>query len=528
MVIFSDYMAKQFDTGSLSSGQADYLSTRPELNEILPRWGRIRDCIDGHYAIKAGETTYLAMPDPSNQSEKNLENYRSYLNRAVFFNATGQTQDVLTNQIFYRAPVIEVPKDPSYQQLVINVDGTRTSIVQQARDVVRDTIGYGRAGLLTDYPFNPDGSAIPIQKEQLGDIRPTITNYRPWQIRNWLTQQFGAIHVLTSLILEEEYMLPQEMPFAHISAKQYRVYELIGGVVYGSIYRESVQSYEQTVNRVLLRNRNGDPLRSIPFCWVGSDRNNEHMDKPPLYDLSVLNLGHFVNSADCELSSFRVGNPQLVLTGLDEGWLNRNLEKSIKMGPDKALSLPVNADAKLIAGDPNMLPKDLMDQKEMQMQAMNAKFVEKRAVQRTATEADIDVSSENSLLGAISRNVSQAYKKALVEHVGEFLGRDIKKLEEEIKFELNTDFTLGDITPAERQQLVLEVKEGIVSRSEARAILRKSGIVFMEDKEALEEIKRDQAELQEREMQLMEKQASLRNTAMSSTEGRQRNNPRTR
>ena len=44
----------------------------------------------------------------------------------------------------------------------------------------------------------------------------------------------------------------------------------------------------------------------------------------------------------------------------------------------------------------------------------------------------------------------------------------------------------------------------------------------MDDKEALEEIKRDQAELQKREMQLMEKQASLRNTAMSSTEGRQR------
>ena len=109
MVIFSDHMAKPFDTGSINSGQADYLSTRPELNEILPRYYRIRDCIDGHYAIKAGETNYLAMPDPSNQSEKNIEAYKSYLNRAVFFNATGQTQDVLTNQIFYRCLLYTSP-----------------------------------------------------------------------------------------------------------------------------------------------------------------------------------------------------------------------------------------------------------------------------------------------------------------------------------------------------------------------------------------------------------------------------------
>jgi hypothetical protein len=53
----------------------------------------------------------------------------------------------------------------------------------------------------------------------------------------------------------------------------------------------------------------GEAWNYIPFTFVGSVNNDETPDLPPLYDLAVLNVAHYRNSADYEESCYMVGQP---------------------------------------------------------------------------------------------------------------------------------------------------------------------------------------------------------------------------
>jgi hypothetical protein len=117
------------------------------------------------------------------------------------------------------------------------------------------------------------------------------------------------------------------------------------------------------------------------------------------------------------------------------------------------------------------------------MIALGAKVVEQSSVQRTATEANIENASETSVLSSSANNVSKAIKFAL-EKAALFIGT-----EDEIKFELNTDFNLSNMTPEERGQLVKEWQGGAISFEEMRSGLRKSGVATLDDNKAKSDIK---------------------------------------
>ena len=54
----------------------------------------------------------------------------------------------------------------------------------------------------------------------------------------------------------------------------------------------------------------GQPLTRIPFQFIGWENNDETPDLPPLYDLSIINLAHYRNSADYEEACYITGNPR--------------------------------------------------------------------------------------------------------------------------------------------------------------------------------------------------------------------------
>lgn len=456
---------------------------RKELRAAERLYSVIRDCVGGEPVVKSRATKYLPEPNDGSDKKSAATRYAAYLMRAVFYGVTKRTIDGLIGQIFLREPVIELPD--AMQLVIADGDGAGVSLAQMANSCSRHVLSYGRAGLLVDYPV-VEGAVSAAQIAE-GDIRPTMTLYEPNEILNWRTIARGAREILSLVVLEECYTQSDD-GFEAIEKKQWRALRLINNIYTVEIYRE--ENGAKPWSSVIPRDADGQPLDEIPFLFVGSENNDSTIDAPPMYDIASLNVAHYRNSADYEESVFMIGQPTPVFMGLTEDWVKNVLGGKVYLGARGAVSLPAGGDAKLLQAQPNSLALEAMQHKEKQMVALGARVVEKRAVVRTASEANIDSTNESSVLSSIAKNVSAAFTAGL-KWMTRFTGEDDSK----IKFELNTDFDIATMSPEERRQLIEEWQSGAISWEEVRINLRKSGIASMTDEEARKVIDEEQARI---------------------------------
>jgi hypothetical protein len=462
---------------------------RKELEFFKRQYELIHDCIKGEQAIKAASTKYLPMPNSNDMSVENQARYAAYLLRAVFYNTTQKTLYGLAGQVFTKDPVIELPSE--LEVLKTDADGTNVNLTQLAKKCILKILAYGRSGILVDYPTIEE----PASKAQLekGDIQPIIRVYNPWDIINWRTEKRGAKKVLSLVVLKETYEDPKD-EFEVEILPQWRVLRLTDMGYEVSIYRQSgtrrrgLVGFEIAEGPFHPKNFNGEPIDEIMFSFVGSESNDERIDLPPLYDLAALNVAHYRNSADYEESCFFVGQPTPVFAGLSEQWVKEILKDKVVMGSRSAIPLPTGGTAELLQADPNSMPKEAMDAKEKQMVALGAKLVEEKVIERTATEANIDKSAEDSILVSSAKNVTMAFSWAL-EKSAQFVGASI----ESIKFILHTDFQISRLTAQDRAELIAEWQGEVISFTEVRDVLRKNGVATQDDSIARAEILKDRA-----------------------------------
>lgn len=453
--------------------------TRPEFTDLKPRWDLVRDCISGDRKIKDKRTTYLPQPNASDRSAANTDRYAQYLERAVFYNVTGRTLGGLKGQVFARDPVLELP--PVLEILEEDVDGGGVSLDQQARKSLAATLAYGRAGLLVDYPK----TEAPVTKAQqdAGEIRPNIIYFDAWDIINWRTTTIGGKKLLSLVVLSESEVVDDD-GFEMVDDDYYRVLRLYEGVYWSEVwYWDKTQNDFVLFERIRPLDSTGKPWKEIPFSFIGSENNDPTPDLPPLYDLAVLNIAHYRNSADYEESCFIVGQPTPVLSGLTDAWVKDVLKGEVQLGSRAAVCLPENGSASMLQAEANTMPKEAMEHKEQQMVALGAKLVEGKNVQRTATEAGLDSASETSLLATSAKNVSHAYTAAL-KWAARFVGAN----EEEISYDLNTDFDIARLAPQDVAQVVASWQANAITFEEMRDNLKRGGIAYLPDEEAKEEM----------------------------------------
>jgi len=461
--------------------------TRSEVIKNFPKWEQTRDCLEGELAIKAAGVKYL--PEPQLSGEDKKERYKSYKKRAVFYNVTGRTAQGLVGQVFSKDPTIELP--PGTEFFEGDVDGAGNTLEQQSKGLVSDILSTGRAGLLADFPTLAPGQVATKADIEAGRIRPRIIPYTAEQIINWRESNVGGETLLTLLVLSENAVVMDD-GFEFGTEPRWRVMRLENpedraiSFVQAESWRKKDRPenkddiYEIAEGPFTILDHRGQPLKKIPFTFVGSTNNDADVDEAPLYDISTLNLAHYRNSADVEESSFLVGQPTLVLAGLTQDWVDKNMAGGIAFGSRSAIMLNAGADASLLQSESNNLPKELMLQKEDQMKALGAKLIEPKKVQSTATEAAIAETSEASVLSSLAKNVSQAYEKALA-FAGNFLGEYDP---EKFIYELNTDFSIAKMNAQERQQLIAEWQSELITWSEAREGLRKAGVAYEKDEDA--------------------------------------------
>lgn len=473
----------------VDNGNVDMVRT--DLSHMFAQYTLIHDCLMGEMAVKHGGTRYLPQPNPTDMSAENTARYLSYKTRAVFYAVTERTLDGLIGEVFNVDPTVEVPTE--LDAVVKDADGSGVPLVQLAQETESDVLSYGRAGIFVDYP-RTNGQATTKLDAEAGNIRPTINHFKPWNIINWRSEKIGVKMVLTLVILREHHERPLG-DFGVTVAFQYRVLKLVNGVYVQELWVPAEGggiNLDPTSVTTPLDSR-GQPLDFLPFTFVGAKRNDARINKPPLYSLASINIAHYRNSADYEDSVYMVGQPTPVITGVTQQWVDEVLSGKLELGSRATIPLPTGADFKMVSATENGLVKEAMDQKERQMVALGAKLVEQKTVQRTATEAGIEESSEVSVLATITKNVAAAYQFAL-ECCSIFTGSTTVAVDaatdinEGIQFVLNTEFSLADASAEDINTVIKAWQSDAITFTEMRGKLRRTGYATLDDKAAKKEI----------------------------------------
>lgn len=477
---------------------------RPELQKNSGKYALIKDCIEGQEAVKSKGDVYLPRPDPTNCTEANLARYEAYKRRAVFYNVIARTLSGMTGLVFQQEPDMIMPDD--MQVMKVNMDGAGVGAVQQMRRAFKSVLAFGRAGVLTDFPpANPDGSGFTRQQVMDGSVQPTITLYMPWQIINWRQEYRDGKVVLTNVVICEQIPGVTDGFQQDYTPVWRQLYLDNDGNCRQSMWintgdKNAKDTYGGALyvkhTDTLMLDSKGSPLGFIPFTFVGSETNSPDIDPAPMYDLAVLNIAHYRNSADYEESCFVTGQPTVWASGLTEAWIKDVLGGEVRLGSYGGIPLPPNAAVGMIQTNPNTQPFEAMKLKESQMVAIGARLIrDQGSVERREVEVKNEAASEASLIVTVAQNIEAAYRKAL-EWAGLFYGHS----SDAITLTLSYNFIYSQMTYQERQTLMNEWLAGSISFTEMRTNLKQAGIARQTNDEAKTEIDNEMAERDAREV----------------------------
>lgn len=520
--------------GTTTTVNAQYV--REELVQVMGTYRRISDVLAGSRTIKAKTTEYLPKPNAADTSRENNLRYDAYVERAVFYGVTKRTVAGLVGQVFSRSPVSEIPD--GLDVVEYDATGTGLSLEQTGKKMLNLNLSYSRGGIAVDYPDT--GGVVTKADIDSGTARPVIQVYSPMHVINWRTIKRGAEQVLSLVVIAEAYPISDD-GFEISEGCQLKVLKLVPAgeaekVRNGAKYRYVVEIYQDEDpvkwDGVTIPNKdrrysmvqshsptlpNGELFDEIPFMFFGSENNDVNVDYPNLADLAELNIAHYRNSADYEEASYVMGQPTYAVTGLTQQWYEDVLKKTIRLGSWGGVPLGENMDIKFVQAPANLIPGEAMKHKEQQMIALGARLVEQRNVQRTASEATQDSMQDSSVLASCANNVSAALEWAL-NWCARFQNIEVPEPGKEgaIKYRLNTDFAMMNLSSEERKLLIAEYQGGGITWGEWRGALRQGGIASEDDKvarQAIDSERDDELNAAVKEAEAMQKVAPPKGAA---------------
>jgi len=471
----------------MTTKNVDY--QRPEIDRYAPDWDKVDDVVEGERAVKAKTITYLPKPNPSDSSPENSKRYEQYVQRSVFFNATGRTLEGLIGIAFKRGPDIDVPQAMDF--VSSDIDGAGGGITNQSRRVLEAILKKGRTGLLTDFPRRND--ALSKAEQDRENIHATITDYQAKSIINW---RLDDQQNLTLVVLFEVAEEPDGFGIEVID--QWR--ELAIGILSDEepetakpryvvrIWRKKTDGGKEEFfihDEFVPKDAAGNEWSIIPFTFCGAVDNNSDVDKAPLLDLANLNIAHYRNSADYEESAFFMGQPWLTAAGLDDQWIKDHFDEAVYVGSRSVTMLPQGGSAQILQADANTLAGEAMSKKETQMVALGARLLTHGEAIKTAEQSRSETAAAHSVLSLAATNMALAYTMALgwvAEYTSGATGN--------ISYTMPTDYTGLNADANLLNAIVAGWMQGAYGFSDKNAALRQLGIIDPEkdDKTIADEI----------------------------------------
>ena len=443
----------------------------PDYQKARQRWDLVRSVV-GNDAMK-----WIRTVDRSN-SDRSAQ----YKQDAILTNFTALTKNGLTGLVFRRKPRMSIPSALNY--LLDDATGQDLSLLQLSQFIIGEVLETGRIGVLVDYPLVEERPTL--LDDQISGNVARLKPYTAESIINWRTDTFGS-KVLTVLVVLQENIneIDPEDGFTWQVKKQYRVLQLDENQVYHqSVYNENLQK----VSEITPTDYNGKALNQIPFLFIGSENNDSLIDNIPLYDLAVLNIGHYRNSADYEESIFISGQPTIFMHGdisLEE--FKNTYKQGIKFGSRAGYYLGLGGGATLLQANPNQLAAAAMDEKMKQAALIGARIIAPPGGRETAEAARIRYASQNSALYLISTNISLALTECL-----EWAKAFMTDNGSNVSFVLNDQFYDDAADPNLIAQQLMLMDRGIIGMNDIRDYARRTGVI--DDERTNEQLDKDAAE----------------------------------
>ena len=236
-------------------------------------------------------------------------------------------------------------------------------------------------------------------------------------------------------------------------------------IYHNELYNEQGELIESSTPRA-----NGQFLNEIPVVIYGSDFNGPEYSKPPMYDLSEINLGHFVLDCDnrsnlhyhgqgmtvvktdMDMDEFNEKNP----LGLDTGAQGMNI---VKQGDDV---VKVQIDAT------GAIPAEMLRDQERMIQ-IGAQVVQNQAANQTLGAKIIETNGSTSTLARISHNTSEGIEKNL-RWLADFIGDT-----GDIEYKINDKFITDEMTPEKINAHIALVQGGILPSDTLYETARQAG-----------------------------------------------------
>ncbi len=332
--------------------------------------------------------------------------------------------------------------------------GSGFTFEQLEQQIIGETLVAGRYGLLVDYDI---------------DSAARIKPYTAENIINWRCKTYDDGYKLSLVVLAECADDLSEDGFEWKEQIQYRVLRLVD-----SVYIQEVYDHDGNLtSSIVPTDYNNNYFNQIPFAFVGSENNDAYVDSIPLYDLAVVNLGHYRNSADYEESIFITGQPFLVVNVGEASpeEFKAATPGGLLFGSRAGLVISNGGSANILQANPNQLADAAMKRKEEQAAAIGARLIAPPGGRETAEGARIRFGSQNSALYTLTKNVSLALEQCLL-----WASMFMQEAPEESEIQLNDQFYEDSADPNLIAQQIMLFDKKLMNAEEIRTNLDSVGI----------------------------------------------------
>jgi hypothetical protein len=471
-------------------------STHPSYDANAEAWQRIRDVLAGDSAIKRAGQKYVPRLDSQTDEE-----YRAYVERGFFYNATARTVSGYIGMIFRRDPVLQLPgtfteghkgregneENPSpehsplrgpresspirraMEEFVRDVDLVGTTLDGYSKNIVHEVVSLGRAGTLIDWESEPENRAY-------------ISMYAAESILNWRQVRINGAMELSLVVLSET--APGEPkeddPFVIEDVPQIRVLKLGKDPTEGSKVSEGKKGliYQVEIWQELASDagkkewklvatmtplRLGKPLSSIPFVFHGPTHCRPDVEKSPIEDIVAANLDHYRLNTDYKHGMHFTALPTAFVAGFDKN-------AQLRIGSTTAWvteTLGATAEFLEFKGDGLATFERALDRCERLLAVLGSRLLEsQKRVSESAEALSLRQAGESSVLASISGSVTASMNEVLRWvywwHSTEQTPEDVSS--EQIKYELSADFETGLMDAEDIQALIAAWQMGAISR----------------------------------------------------------------
>lgn len=413
----------------------------PEYSKNLTKWQLMRDALAGEVA----KEKYVPK-----LSDQEADEYKAYVGRAEFYNATARTQVALTGLLFAKPPKVELPE--ALKTIAENVSLDDDTLEALAKNIANECLSVGRCGVLVDLPSVEKADYSKLEAERL-NLRAYATLYKAENIINWKTTKINGSNVTSLVVLAETYAEPTQDEFVDNIKTRYRVLDLHEGYYRQRVFSETKAGNFEVVSEIY-PSANGRKLEYLPFTFFNVNDLKTSVEKPPLLDLAKVNISHFRSEVDLEHGTHFTALPTPYVTGYQG-----ETEGKLKIGSTAVWAIN-SPDAKVgfleFSGAGLSTLENRIAVKEKRMSILGARLLldEKKTAEATET-LQMRKSGENAVLTNVASTISEGIVSFL---------KDIAFFEniadENLIYEINTDYNLTMIEPQLLAQIIAGIQSG--------------------------------------------------------------------